>query len=61
MILASGLLTAFPPGQFMSRSEWKNSGWGYKKKAGANTSNTSLEKPWSDTTPESERAHTVPM
>jgi hypothetical protein len=61
MILATLLLTAFPPGQFMSRAEWKNSGWGYKKNGSGNTSTTSLEKPRSDSTPESERPQTVPM
>ena len=57
MILATTFLTAFPPGQFLGRDEWKHSGWGYKKSSGA----LSLEKPRSDTTPESERLQTVPL
>jgi hypothetical protein len=55
MILATTFLTAFPPGQFLSRDEWKKSGWRYKKNRAANNSVQSWEKPRSDTTPESER------
>ena len=57
MILATLLLTAFPPGQYIGRKDWKNSGWGYKK----NGSAFSLEKPLSDRTPESERLQTVSL
>lgn len=57
MLLATLFLTTFPPGQFLGREEWKNSGWDYKK----NGSVLSLEKQGSDTTPESERVQTVPM
>ena len=57
MVLATTFLTAFPPGQFLGREEWKNSGWKFRK----NTSAVSLEKPRSDTTPESERVQTVPL
>jgi hypothetical protein len=57
MILATLFLTAFSPGRFLGRDEWKNSGWGYKKGGSA----LSLEKPRSDTTPESERLQTVPL
>ncbi|KAE9377270.1 RTA1-domain-containing protein [Stipitochalara longipes BDJ] len=57
MVLATTFLTAFPPGQFLGREEWKNSGWKFRK----NGSALSLEKPRSDTTPESERVQTVPI
>lgn len=57
MILATLLLTAFPPGQYIGRKDWKNSGWGYKKSGSA----FSLEKPLNDRTPESERLQTVSL
>jgi hypothetical protein len=57
VILATLLLTAFPPGQYIGRKEWKNSGWGYKK----NGSAFSLENTLSDRTPENERLQTVPL
>ena len=57
MILAALLLTAFPPGQYIGRKDWKNSGWGYKKSGSA----FSLEKHLSDRTPESERLQTVSL
>jgi hypothetical protein len=57
MILATLLLTVFPPGRFIGRADWKNSGWGYKK----NGSAFSLERPSGDRTPENERLQAVPL
>jgi hypothetical protein len=57
MILATLLLTAFSPGQYVGRKNWKNSGWGYKK----NGSAFFLEKRLSDRTPDSEHLQTVSL